>query len=127
MTALKAKDTIDQQANTACEVESGIAYLVRENVGERQPTPDAVSDLDGLKSLITRVSGDSANQIDRLITELHEVRNYLRSEGKRVQRELSQYALMNQRAIESNKIISDSLETWRGTTQIRRVVEYIGS
>ena len=111
MTMLKAKDTIDQHDNTASELESGIGKLIQGEVVAQQPTPDAVSELDveGLTSLITRVSGQSASQIDGLIAELHEVRNYLRSEGRRVQREISQFAQMNQNAIASTKIISDAL------------------
>jgi hypothetical protein len=65
--------------------------------------------VEGLTSLITRVSGNSADQIDVLITELNEVRNHLRAEGKRIQWEISQFALMNQSAITSTKIISDAL------------------
>ena len=115
MTVLKAKDTIDEHDNTPSAMESEIGNLIRGEVGAQQPPPDADSELnvEGLTSLITRVSGNSASQIDGLITELHEVRNYLRSEGKRIQREITQYAQMNQSAMASTKIISDALGPWK--------------
>jgi hypothetical protein len=114
MTALKTEDAIDEQ-NSASALEAGIGNLIRGEVETRQPPSEAVSELnvEGLTSLITRVSGHSASQIDSLIAELNEVRNYLRAEGKRIQREISQYALMNQSAMTSTKIISDALGPWK--------------
>jgi len=109
MLMLKAKDAIDLDDKAAPGVEIGIGTLVGGEIDARQPTPDAVNEHDaqGLTSLISQVSNQSTSQIDSLITELHEVRNYLRIEGKRIQREITQYALLNQSAMSSTKIISD--------------------
>jgi len=115
MIALQAKDTFKEDEH-AGSVESAITNLVRSEVGEqRKLAPDPISTLnmEGLTSLITRVSGFSASEIDVLIEELNGVRNFLRSEGKRIQRELSQYAQMNQSAMSSIQMISDAFGNWK--------------
>jgi hypothetical protein len=60
-------------------------------------------------SIIQGVSGASVAEIDRLIAELHSLREYLVNEGQRIQRELIEYSRLNQGAIESTKIIADTL------------------
>jgi hypothetical protein len=116
MTVLETKEAMDQPDNAASILETEIGYFVQGEVVAQQPTPHAVSelDVDGLTSLITRVSSHSAGQIDGIIAELNEVRNYLRSEGKRIQREIRQFAQMNQNAIASTKIISEALGPGKG-------------
>jgi hypothetical protein len=63
--------------------------------------------------LLQRVSGNSAQEIDRLITELQTLRDVLQSEGARVQREITQYAHLSQSAMQSTKIIAESLQSWK--------------
>ena len=50
---------------------------------------------------------------DRLLTELHTLRDLLQSEGARVQREITEYAHMSQSAMQSTKIITESLAKWK--------------
>ena len=52
-----------------------------------------------------------------MIGELTRVRDMLRSEGERVQREISGYASLSQNAMTSMKIIADSLAQWRPDAQ----------
>src|SRR5262249_1978670 len=63
--------------------------------------------------LIQKVGAPSIAQIEKLIGELHEARNLLESEGKRVQRETARYIKFTQMASESVKIISETLSGWR--------------
>jgi hypothetical protein len=59
------------------------------------------------------VSGASVVEIERVMTELATVRDMLRSEGERVQREISGYASLSQAALTSMKIIGDSVVQWK--------------
>jgi hypothetical protein len=59
------------------------------------------------------VAGSSVHEIDRLITELHTLREHLQSEGTRVQREIAEYAHLSQSAMQSTKIIAESLSHWK--------------
>jgi hypothetical protein len=118
MTVPKAKDTVDQHDGTMSAPKGEFGNLVREADQSQESPPDITSELnvEGLTSLIIQVSTQSAGQIDGLIAELHEVRNFLRNEGKRIQREISEYAQMNQSAMASTNIISDALGPWKSFT-----------
>ena len=62
-----------------------------------------------LASLLQRVAGTSVQEIDNLIIELQMLREKLQSEGARVQREILEYAALNQSALQSTQMISESL------------------
>ena len=67
---------------------------------------------DSINSLIQQVAGQSIAEIDRLIAELTHLREMLRSEGDRVQREIAGYASLSQTAMASTKIIADRIAHW---------------
>ena len=52
-------------------------------------------------------------RLDRLMGELHTLRELLQSEGARVQREITEYAHLSQSAMQSTKIITESLAKWK--------------
>jgi len=103
-------------ATTAVEqVEGEIRAFVRRDVSvfrrPRQETGDTA--VDSISSVIDRVSGASVTEIERVIAELTTVRDMLRSEGERVQREIAGYASLSQAAMTSMKIIADSMAQWK--------------
>ena len=59
------------------------------------------------------VAAQSTGEIDHVIGELTRVRDMLRSEGERVQREISGYASLSQAAMTSMTIIADSMAQWK--------------
>jgi hypothetical protein len=63
--------------------------------------------------LIERIGAASIAEIENLIGELQEVRNFLESEGERIQRETAGCIDLIQRALSSVTIISDTLSGWR--------------
>ena len=63
--------------------------------------------------MIQRVSTASVDEIDRVISELQHVRETLRREGERVQREITGYAGLSQAAMSSMKIIAENLQQWK--------------
>ena len=52
-------------------------------------------------------------EIDRLISELQTLRNLLHSESTRVQREITEFAHLSHSAMQSTRIIAESLATWK--------------
>jgi hypothetical protein len=66
-----------------------------------------------LSSLIQRVSGASVSEIEKLIAELQGLRDYLLSEGQRVQREITEYGRLNQATMDSTRVITESLLKWK--------------
>jgi hypothetical protein len=113
---------IDEAAASATvqEVEGEIREFVRRDVSvfrrNQPPVETGEAAADNINALIQRVSGGSIVEVERVIAELTNVRDMLRSEGERVQREISGYASLSQAAITSMKIIADSLAQWKPNT-----------
>jgi putative protein kinase ArgK-like GTPase of G3E family len=63
--------------------------------------------------LVLKVGASSIAGLEKLLSELQEARNFLQSEGERVQRETAQYINLARTASASVKIISDSVREWR--------------
>ena len=112
-----AADAIEQAhaqtAAVASEFEGEVREFVRRDVSFRQRVrPQAAGSdaaADNLNGLIQRVSSASAEEIDRVIADLQVLRDQLRAESERVQREISNYAGMSQAAMSSMRVIADSL------------------
>jgi hypothetical protein len=62
--------------------------------------------------LIQKVGAASISEIDRLLAELEEARNYLQSEGKRIELEMARYTNLTQMTSLTAKIISDAVSQW---------------
>jgi hypothetical protein len=96
------------------EVEGGIRELVSRDVAEprRQIANhgnDSESVINNLGLLLQRVSLNSVNEIDELIAELKMLREQLQHDGERMAREIVGYASLSQAAMQSTKILTDSL------------------
>jgi hypothetical protein len=76
-----------------------------------EPTGEAFAS--NINSLVQRVAGTSLREIDNLVRELEGVREFLQGEGERVQREVANYAQLSQAAMNSTRIISESMSQWR--------------
>ena len=99
------------------QVEGEIRAFVRRDVSAfRRQRQESGEQADNINSVIERVSGASVAEIDRVIAELTRVRDMLRSEGERVQREVAGYASLSQAAMTSMKIIADSVVQWKSQT-----------
>ena len=121
MTVIKAERPAETEQATAAaaaaaveQVEGEIRAFVRRDLSvfrRRQEGGDAT--VDSIGSVIERVSSASVGEIERVMAEPANVRDMLRGEGERVQRELSGYASLSQTAMTSMKIIGDSLVQWK--------------
>ena len=105
----------DAEQTLASEVEGKIREFVRRDMTSLRRNPESDSDLvaNNISSLLQRVAGTSVQEIDRLIAELQSLREMLSVEGARVQREIVQYATLSQSAMQSTKIIAESLSHWK--------------
>jgi hypothetical protein len=105
---------IEEAANP---FEGEVREFARRDVGgepwPRDLTPNAQPNTDHMNALIKRVASASVEEIDRVILELHGVREMLRGEGERVSREIATYASLSQAAMTAMKVIGDSLTQWK--------------
>ena len=90
-------------------IESETRHLVH---AEARSTPTAETDVD-IAPLVHKVGATSIAEIEKLIAELQEARDFLQSEGERVRRETERYTNLTQTASASVKIISDTVAGWR--------------
>src|SRR5215831_175536 len=96
-------------------VEGEIREFVRRDSTSLRRAPETDSELvaNNIVSLLQRVAGTSVKDINGLIAELETLRALLEEEGARVQRELAEYAHLSQSAMQSTKIIAESLAAWK--------------
>jgi hypothetical protein len=90
------------------EIREFVRHEVETNPG-RQPENESELVASNIYSLLQRVSATSLQEIDKLITELESSRDMLESEATRVQHEILEYSTLSQAALQSTKIITESL------------------
>ena len=89
--------------------EGNIHELVQAVSAVRQNDSDSEKATDNLGSLLSRVSGTSIREIDNLINELRISRRRMRSDSRRVQHDIEQYATLSQSVMQLTKIIAESM------------------
>lgn len=109
------------------EFEGEIREFIRKDVASRRKRPEVVGDTPPLQPgqptqlsqsesvsiLVQRVAGASLGEIDGVIDDLRGMREFLRNEGERVQREIAAYATVSQSAANSVRTIAESVAEWR--------------
>jgi hypothetical protein len=98
------------RSDKSAEIEGNIRDLVRRESGAIRQSEDiseqATADL---SSLVYRISGESVREIDHLIDGLKHLRQKLNDDGRRVQREIVEYASLGQSVIQLTKIVSEGM------------------
>ena len=87
-----------------------VAVLRSQRPDRAQPSEGATGHLD---ALIRRIAGSSMDEIDNVIRQLESMRELLRNEGERINREIAGYASLSQASMSAVKVISDSLNVWK--------------
>jgi cation transport regulator ChaC len=116
MTFLKTRESAEVDTSVETAVEGEIRDFVRRDVAtslRRQPESDSEMVASNIGALLQRVAGTSVQEIDKLITELQTLRDMLHNEAARVQREIVEYATLSNAALQSTKIIAESLTHWK--------------
>ena len=122
MNAAPSRKIEEDQGPT--EFEGEIREFIRRDVAHlRRAVPDGASEqaVTGINSLLDRVSGSSVTEIDSLIDDLRNVRDFLKNERERVQREIASYAQLSQVAMTSVKIIGESMSQWKSQVSDARL------
>jgi len=98
----------------AQQIGEALRESVRQNAPhirhEQENTSQVATDVN---SLVHRVAGVSLGQLDEAIVDLRQLRDFLHSEGERIQSEISGYLQLNHIAIDSTKSIADSIVQWK--------------
>ena len=123
MNAAPARTAKIEDTETPSEFEGEIREFIRRDVSHlRRPQNEASeAAVNNINSLLDRVSGSSVTEIDRLIADLRSVRDFLQSEGERVQREIQSYAQLSTVAMTSVKIIAESMGQWKSQVSDTRL------
>src|SRR5262245_31906986 len=122
MNAMTSSEQIAAENPTTSEFEGEIREFVRKDVApwrkrpERSERTEPSAEAESVSMLVQRVAGASIGEIDNVIEELRSMREFLRSEGERVQREIAGYASVSQTAAASMKVIADSMAQWRNAS-----------
>jgi len=97
----------------ALEALAAIESETRDLVHAEAPsTPTAETDVE-IARLVQKVGATSIAEIEKLIGELQEAKDFLQSEGERIERETARYTNLAQTASASVKIIFDTVQEWR--------------
>ena len=98
----------------APQIEEAIRESVRQNAAhnrhESENTSQVVTEVN---SLVQRVADVSLDQLDDAIVDLRELRDFLHSEGERIQGEISDYLQLNHTSIGATKSIVDNIAQWK--------------
>jgi hypothetical protein len=106
MDAMKLETPTHEAGAVTSAVEGEIHDLVR----DVSPRTDIGAERSG-DNIALRVEREGATSIEEI--EMQAARSYLRSEGERLQRELSRYEHLSRTAFTSVKVIAQSLGDWR--------------
>jgi hypothetical protein len=101
----------------AQQIEEALRESVRQNAAHIRHEPESTSQIiTDVNSFVERVAGVSLGQLDDAIVDLRHLRDFLHSEGERIQREISGYIQLNHIAIDSTKSIVDNIVQWKKAT-----------
>jgi hypothetical protein len=111
-------------AERVTDVEGGafegeIREFIRKDMAPARRVPPEASEfaVNNVNSLVQRVAGTSLQEIDNLVAELQNLRDFLVSEGERVQREIAGYGELSKATLRSAKMITDNIPSWKFPTE----------
>ena len=82
-----------------------------------EPVPSPESIVSHASSVMQRVAVTSVGEIESLIGELERLRDFLRQESIRIQREIEGYARLSEEATKSTRIIAESVASWKNALE----------
>jgi hypothetical protein len=82
-----------------------------------EPVPSPESIVGHASSIMQRVAVTSVGEIESLMAELERLRDFVRQEGIRIQREIEGYARLSEEATKSTRIIAESVAQWKSALE----------
>jgi len=79
------------------------------------PSADDQMPTENLSELLGRVSENSTTQIDSLVGDFGRLREKLRVDGERIQRDVEDYRALSEQVMQLTKTISESVEKVRAS------------
>lgn len=114
MNAIELDEATTQAVTAITDVAQDIGDLVSGLSAPEAPIDAETSPGgDRFGSLLQKIGATTVVELERLIGELQEAKAYLQSEGERIERETVGYVQLSQTALESVKIISETVGEWR--------------
>src|SRR4029077_2146194 len=105
----------------APQIEEALRESVRQNAAHIRHQPENTDQVvTDVNSLVQRVAGVTLDELDDAIVDFRQLRDFLHSEGERIQREISGYLQLNHVAMGSTKSIVDSIGQWKGAAAALR-------
>jgi hypothetical protein len=109
MTAAQPALAADESSlPTKVDVEAEISTMAAQTGG----------DAERIRSFLAQHTPNSDDELGKLISELQEVREFLRSEAERLQREFVNYEQMHQSALAAANIINQTIGPWKSALNI---------
>jgi len=84
---------------------------------KRPPEPAPENIVGHASSIMQRVAITSVGEIESLMGELERLRDFVRQESIRIQREIEGYARLSEEATKSTKIIAESVAQWKNALE----------
>ena len=113
----------NSNALPAQRIEEALRESVLQNAEQIRHQPENTSQVvTDVNCFAQRVAGGSLDQLDDAIMGLGQLRDFLHSEGERIQMEISGYLQLNHLAIDSTKSIVDNIVQWKKRRPISRVL-----
>jgi hypothetical protein len=97
----------------ALQTLAAIESETRELILAEAPSTRSIETDAEIVPLIEKIGATSIGEIEKLIGEMQEARNFLQNEGERIQRETARYTSLVQTASSSVGIIFDTVRGWR--------------
>ncbi len=106
----------DQPENTnvrpVAEIEGALRDFVRRDV--RTASGKDPSDVAGnVDSLVQRAT--TLGELHKVIEELEHLHEFLHSEGRRLEQEISEYAQLSKSTVSATRLIADNMLNWKKT------------
>jgi hypothetical protein len=89
------------------------AEVSMQAVAASESADEAALDGGDVASLVQKIAAESIAELKRLIGELQQAHDNLQTEGERIEREATRQVALSQTALESVKLISETVGGWR--------------
>jgi hypothetical protein len=97
----------------ALQTLAAIESETREFIQAEAPSQVSIATDAEIAPLIEKIGATSIAEIEKLVDVMQDAKNFLRSEGKRIQREATRYTKLAETASASVEIIFDTVRGWR--------------
>jgi hypothetical protein len=113
MDFVKPQESLEPPVNTDTEGQSPDMDVASAPSPETETETETEAAANSIGLLLQRIAGSSIDEINKLTAELQARRHMLQSEGTRIERQIIEYAHLNQSAMQTTKVIADHLASRR--------------